>query len=437
MEDAVLRKLFFSQTDQKKRLKWPVNHAGPRPTSRSALQTKLPIACQIERSFFTFKSVEDRPFDPQLSNMIHKAIQFAGTLIAAVLPLSANAQEALPNDIFEAAAQADPNYALSFSYAFGQNDPTVMTAGPTVKDGSVLVANDARWHIGSISKSFTSTLVMRLVERGLLDLDNPVGTYLSDHKDQIHPDWKAATLRQLLSHTAGLPANAPPRTMRKTYDYAPSQGRQAVLAEMWDRPLEGEAGKFLYSNLGYVLTGFIVEEVLDMSWEEAIQSEIGTPLGLPSLGFGAPTQLDAARGHRTFWGFRRPVSPEDPLSDNPKWMGPAGTIHLSMKDLTRWGHVHLDICTGGKPDYLSHESCQIMQTPVASDYGLGWVLKTSEEEGRVVWHNGSNTMWYAMLLIVPDSNLVLALATNQFKPGPIDKLARDLAKSLIDRRDHE
>ena len=362
--------------------------------------------------------------------MIAKTIKLAGVVIAPLLAAPSDAQTLAPSEAFAAAAQARPNYALSLSYSLGSGEPTVMTAGPTTKAGTVPVANNARWHIGSISKSFTATLVMRLVDRGELDLDAPVEQFLSAYESQIHPDWRAVTLRQLLSHTGGAPANAPRSVMRETRDRPPYEGRRAALAAIWSDPLESSPGKFLYSNVGYVLAGLIIEEVMGVSWEDAILTEIAAPLGLSSLGFGAPTEPDAARGHRSFWGFATPVEPEDPWSDNPRWMGPAGTIHLSMDDLARWGQMHIDACAGRVPNFLSQDSCRTMQTSVASEYGLGWVVQSTQPEGSMIWHNGSNTMWYAILLIVPESELVIAIATNIAAAKPVNELARGLVLSL-------
>ena len=376
-----------------------------------------------------------RTFVPTSPVMYLKFVIIVGALLATVFAAPSKAQDMSPSDLFHAAAQANSSYALGASYAFGQDPPVTMTAGPTTKRGSVAVADTARWHIGSISKSFTSTLVMRLVERGELDLDAPVEQYLAAYNDSMHSDWKAISLRQLLSHTAGLPASASRRITNETYEHEPYEGRRAVLSAMWSSPLNGETGNFLYSNIGYVLAGLIVEEVLGVAWEEAILSEVSVPLGLFSLGFGAPRQSDAANGHQSILGFRRTVSPENPASDNPRWMGPAGTIHLSMADLVRWGQMHLAACGGHIQDYLTQASCLTMQTPIASDYGLGWVIQNPDTSGPSVWHNGSNMMWYAMLLIAPEHELVVAVATNVYTHEPIDRLTLELTTALVNSRE--
>lgn len=331
---------------------------------------------------------------------------------------------------FKTAAQAQPQFALGVSYAIGSAEPVVFTSGPTRKGGSTAVAPDAPWHIGSVSKSFTSTLVMRFVERGLLDLDAPISEYLSAYQAQMHDDWKSCTLRQLLSHTSGLAANPPKALTRKTCMADSEIGRRTVLAAVWGHPKAAQAGQFLYSNLGYMLAGFVCEVAAQSSWEHLILKELAAPLGLQSLGFGAPAQKGAAFGHKSILGFKRPVDPSRPDSDNPQWMGPAGTIHMTLSDLVKWGQFHLQASRGDQTGLLSTQSCHIMQTPMAEAYGLGWVIETTDTQGQSIWHNGSNTMWYTVLRLFPERQIAIAISTNVFAPHRIDAVLNSLASQV-------
>ena len=333
--------------------------------------------------------------------------------------------------VFNQATQSQSKFAVSASYSIEQSNPVVLTSGPTFKGGNIAVANDARWHIGSISKSFTATLIMRLVERGLLNLDQPVVTYLSDHSAEMHDDWKAATLRQLLSHTAGFLPNPPKLLKTKGMELTALESRLTVLSELWDQPKKLKVGAFKYSNTGYLLAGFVAETITGLSWEELITTEIAKPLGLNSLGFGAPQEPDAPMGHRGLPFFKRPVDPMDIESDLPKWIGPAGTLHLSMSDLAKWGQTHIRAGQGKMQDFLSKESCEIMQTPGAGNYGLGWVIQPSLNMGPVVWHNGSNTMWYALIHVVPERETVVAIATNVVSYFHINSLHKKLSLALM------
>ncbi len=384
------------------------------------------------RSFCKNYSLSDPnrgPFgDPQ--RIIWAAvILVSGCAVAAV-------QGANVEAVFDSVARANPEFAISTSYVMNDDDPVVMTAGPTRKDGSIMVANDARWHLGSIGKSFTATLIMRLVQQGLLDLDAPIATHLPAYRDTMHPDWQAATLRRLLSHTSGIPPNASRLMMLRTWDEAPYAGRRAILSAMWDKPLRRNAGDFRYSNLGYVMAGVIAEEVTQSSWEDLILSEIAAPLGLTSLGFGPPTQAEAPWGHGSLLGLglKRPADPANIRSDNPRWMGPAGTIHLNMAELAKWGQVHIQACQGRLPNFLTQANCQTMQTPVSENYGLGWVIQTAENGERLIWHNGSNTKWYAELAVFPEQEIVVAAATNVFAARRVHGLALGISDRLVDDR---
>lgn len=156
------------------------------------------------------------------------------------------------------------------------------------------------------------------------------------------------------------------------------------------------------------------------------RTHIAEPLGLTTLGFGAPKGASDPRGHRRILGFPKTVQPMGSGADNPAWMGPAGTIHMSLADLVAWGQAHMQACKGFRPEFLSQESCRLMQTPEHENYGLGWVLSQQDAQDPVVWHNGSNTLWYSLLVMIPEQDLVLAASTNVMDAARIDDLARDL-----------
>lgn len=346
-------------------------------------------------------------------------------------PVSAMAQESRFEEAYLEFVHGYPQFAVGASYIVGMDQPVVAVNGPTQSDGFVSVSNTAPWHIGSIGKSITATLVMRLVARGALDLDAPIGRFLPAYRDNMHPDWTSPSLRRLLSHTSGLPVAFPSELAQDIYNHDPKPGRRAALSAMWAEPVVGQVGHFAYSNVGYVLAGLVIEEVTGLSWESAIRMEIAEPLNLTSLGFGAPTEADAPRGHKNFLGLKRSVAPDDPVSDNPRWMGPAGTIHLSLADLAEWGRVHISACKGERPSFLSQSACQEMQTPVSEKYGLGWVILETEEWGHIVSHSGSNTMWHAALYIVPEKDVAVAAASNVHLGEQFEQLARDLTLSVI------
>ncbi|MDA7523798.1 beta-lactamase family protein [Akkermansiaceae bacterium] len=247
-------------------------------------------------------------------------------------------------------------------------------AGTTRIDDTIAVKKDSVWHIGSDAKAMTATLIAILIEKKLLKWETTMSEIFPKLADDFHPNTRKTTITQLLSHTAGLPAN--PEGAQKMLSR-----REVTIRGLAEKPSEG----FLYSNFGYIIAGAVIEKLLDMTWEKAIQQHLFKPLGIKSVGFGPPKGATAIHGH---WKGK-------PMShDNPPMYGPAGGLHLSLSD---WVLFCQDQIKGhhGNGKLLTQNSYQKLHTPIRSNYGLGWGVKL--ENGQVVrlQHDGSNTMWYA------------------------------------------
>ncbi|MCH8530598.1 MAG: beta-lactamase family protein [Saccharospirillum sp.] len=299
-------------------------------------------------------------------------------------------------------------------------------AGERKKGSGVAVTVDDRWHIGSITKSMTATLLAVLVEAGELDWDAPLLPLL-DMAEAAHPDWQGLTLAQVLSHTSGLPANfsmmlnlrsSPEETER------PDARRQAVLRVLEKPPKHSPGTTFVYSNVGYTLAGVVIETLTGQSWEQAMRERLFEPLALGSAGFGPPRsegdELTEPRGHQHLLGFTRAVSE---TADNTAIMGPAGTVHMGLVDLARYGYEHL-AGERGEGTLLNAESYQSLHRPNMENYAYGWVLRDDKPEaGPMLWHNGSNTFWYGLLVLVPEQDAVVAMVFNDGNIGKADPVA--------------
>ena len=141
-----------------------------------------------------------------------------------------------------------------------------------------------QWHLGSDTKAMTAALVAVLVERKQLRWDTTVAEVFPDLAAGFNPEVKGVTVKELLSHHAGLPANL---------NLGQYQGRdasrersRAVRETLGLAPQSSPGSKYQYSNLGYILAGAIVEQLTGRSWEAAMQEEIFTPLRMASAGFG-------------------------------------------------------------------------------------------------------------------------------------------------------
>lgn len=272
------------------------------------------------------------------------------------------------------------------------------------------VTSEDLWHIGSITKSFTALLVGRFVERGDFTWTTTLRELIGDRAGA----YGEVTLTHLLSHRAGLaaaPAPALVGPLMSSIEPVAVQ-RSKLLTEVLKVPPTAAPGvAFLYSNLGYVVVGAVLEERSGKSWEELVRDEVFAPLALASAGHGAPGvsgEVSQPRGHR---GGTVPLEPGLLLADNLPYLGPAGRLHMSVADLARWGQTHL-AGARGRDGLVRVETFARLHTPDAGQsYAMGWVSQTTGGR-RVIWHNGSNTLWFAVVAFDPDADRGVVVVTN-------------------------
>ena len=282
-----------------------------------------------------------------------------------------------------------------------------------IGDETAVAAGDL-WHIGSITKSFTSMLIARHVERGEMAWTSTLGELLTPARAG---KFAPVTLAQLLSHRAGLPANVPPAIMGAVMEGGPTVEvqRQRILdAVLAGEPAAAPGAAFVYSNLGYIIAGAMIEGKTKRSWQELLREEVLAPLKLTSAGMGAPGSADAVsqpRGHRR--GADGVLIPVDPgaQADNPPYLGPAGRLHMSVTDLARWGQEHLRGERGQDGLVKAATFKRLHQVEDGATYAMGWVNRM-QGDTRVIWHNGSNTLWYAMVAFDPAADRGVVIVTN-------------------------
>lgn len=305
--------------------------------------------------------------------------------------------------------------------------------------GVALTAQD-KWHIGSITKSFTATLIARMVERGTLDWDTTIGDVFRD-SSEIDDAWRAVTVEQLLTHTSGA-SNKLKRPLSYLFREHPEGPTRTAAREtlaldsMKTAPVSPPGTAFRYSNAGVLIAGVMAEKLTGVTWEDLIRREIFVPLDLRSGGFGHPEdrehRLEQPRGHRSVLGLT--ISVDD---DPTVVIGPAGSIHLSLGDLLVYANDHLQ-GEAGRGRLLKTETYKKLHTPVLDNYAFGWVLNPHAEwsSGRVIWHNGSNGMWDALLALSPSTNTIIAVVSNDGRralSGDVTEPILEKAAELADR----
>lgn len=284
----------------------------------------------------------------------------------------------------------------------------------------VVALSDDVWHLGSCTKAMTATLAARLVEQKRIAWDSEVGEIFADLPGGVHAGWKGASLERLLAHRGGAPADIEPVLWAELFVATGSpreQRMQLVTALLAAPPAQAPGTQFTYSNAGYALAGAMLERRADEVWENLMRREVFVPLKMDSAGFGAPGKagkLDQPLGHHAPVDGKPPrPQPVGPRADNPAAIGPAGTVHASLADWSRFVAAHLAGASGAT-GYLSEESWRRLHQPLeGQDYALGWGTTEREWAGGTAWtHNGSNTLWYATVWIAPGRGFAVLAVTN-------------------------
>lgn len=260
---------------------------------------------------------------------------------------------------------------------------------------------DTQYKIGSVTKTMTAALVMLARERGDVALDDPVGRFLPEGP------FADATLRSLLSHTAGITAEP----HGSWWERSEGGDRAGLVAAHRDAARVLETGsRHHYSNLGYGVLGEVVAEVAGMPWADALTEQVLAPLGL------ARTTYRAAAPHASGYAVDALTGElvAEPHPDTGA-MAAAGQLWSTAGDLATWLAALVD------PDrsVLSAASLVAMRTPQSatpedrsgSGYGLG--LSTTSGGGRLlVGHGGSMPGFSCGVLVDVDSGTGAMVLTN-------------------------
>jgi D-alanyl-D-alanine carboxypeptidase len=247
-------------------------------------------------------------------------------------------------------------------------------SGTSTPDGDTEPAPDDRTRIGSLTKTMTATIVLQLVEEGLISLDDPISTYVP-----AAPNG-AATLRQLADMTSGIPSYSLDQQWQDRYFGDPFGvfAPQELVDAAAKLPVNGAPGEvWKYSNTNYVLLGMVIEQVLDQPIAEVFDERLFEPLGMAASVYpdGSP-EIDSPHlvGLTT---QRDPNGPAEDATDwNPSFASTAGEVISTLDDLTLWAHA---LFTG--EGILSEETQQlrrdsILSSPPPNDadsgYGIGW-----------------------------------------------------------------
>ncbi|MBX2965361.1 MAG: serine hydrolase [Cyclobacteriaceae bacterium] len=348
--------------------------------------------------------------------MIRKNLLFI-LLIFSINALAQNTVENLDKILTERFSANEPGAAVLVV----QNDKVLLRKGYGIAEMSrkSAVSPDMVFRIGSITKQFTSTAILKLVSEGKISLQDNITTYLPDFKTQ-HP----VTVEQLLNHTSGIKSytSVPERMTtdaKKTKVSVPE-----MLGYIQRYPVDFAPGeKWLYNNSGYFLLGAIIEKVTGKTYNDYITQTFFKPLKMTSsyTDDSKPIARQAAgysKGGDTY-SMADYVHPSIPYS--------AGSFFSSVDDLWKWNQAVF----GNK--VVSAELLEKAWEPAKTSagvesYGYGWQLGKIGDS-KVIGHGGGIDGFLSFELYVPDKQLYVVLLSNNTSANPQD-IAYTLAEEV-------
>ena len=309
--------------------------------------------------------------------------------------------------------------------------------GVTNVEHPLPVDDETVFQIGSITKTFTGTAVMRLVEAGTLDLDEPVRTYLPELSLADEEVARRVTTRHLLTHTGGWEGDyfddlGPGDDALARMVAAVAQLPQVTpLSETWS-----------YNNAGFYIAGRVVEVVSGKGFEGAINELVLEPLGLKMSFFFADDVITHrfAVGH-FIEGNEATVARPWPIG---RAAHPAGGLVCTAKDLLRYARFHMgDGATDDGTRLLSPESMALMRAPHAAatgrdEIGLTWFLHPIGGETSLV-HGGGTNGQVSRLVILPEREFAVVGFANGLPGGGevMGSMVKAALRSYLDLEEPE
>jgi CubicO group peptidase (beta-lactamase class C family) len=294
------------------------------------------------------------------------------------------------------------------------------------------------YSLASISKPITTTGLMVLKQRGLIELDRPIDDYLGDAKLTARVGRAAdATVRRVANHTAGLP-------LHYQFFYTDQPNRPPPFNETirrYGNLITAPGERSQYSNLGYGMLDYVIARIAGQSYAEFMRREVFLPLGMTHA------SVDIGPGLEPFEATRYGADGiRYPFYDFDHRGGSA--IYCSVHDLVRFGMFHLKAHLDDQKAILSDEAIDEMQVNTAAPgepkgYGVGWSINEDERGYRSISHSGGMGGVNTHLLLIPSEQLAIAVLANACSdlpfivaaqiaaavlPGYAERLASELAE---------
>lgn len=289
---------------------------------------------------------------------------------------------------------------------------------------------DTKYRVASITKAFTSVLILRLFEQGKLNLDQTVGTYLPDYKGEARDK---VTIRQLLNHTSGMTNIDRVPSLEYVVKngfplYQMPHTSDEILEKYCSAKLVGEPGKaFDYNNADYIVLGKIIERLYGKTYEQVLREKLLEPLQMRDSGMIHQPNIVANLADTYFYRDDSKTLTND-LPFYTENLYAAGGMYSTADDILKFS----DALFGGK--LLKKETLERMFTSGLDEYGFGvWVYNDYDIGGtkyEIIKRPGSNMGAQSMLFHVLEANATIIILTNTGTTS-LDVFAAEIVKRVV------
>ncbi len=321
---------------------------------------------------------------------------------------------------------------LTLAHKYRQFNGTALVAqdGKVMYKGAFGMANmewsipntpDTKFRHGSITKQFTATLILQLVEKGKIKLDAKIIDYLPDYRKDT---GQKVTIHHLLTHTSGIPSYTSLPNFANEVSRDPYKPDEFV-KKFASGDLEFEPGsKFAYNNSGYILLGAIIEKVTGKTYEQVLKENILDPTGMKNTGYDHHRTILSKRA--TGYDKRPDGYTNAPYLDMSLPYA-AGSMYSTVEDLLLWDQALYT------EKVLSAKSKELMYTPFLEKYAYGWAVedasfKFNDQPVQSIAHGGGINGFATMIARFPKEKYLIVLLDNTGQS--MDPLAEKLARVL-------
>lgn len=364
----------------------------------------------------------------------HRALLASGTVSTLQQQPDADAVQ----ELIHAERRAQKLPGLAAVVVRSDGTPHVYVSGERRIGKGDLITTADRMHLGSLTKAITATLVGALAEKGLMTFETTVGETLPGLSPKMQPAYRKVTVRQLLTHAAGLPTYGTNLALLPLLSLTggPTEQRYAFVQQVLAQPPRFEPGtSFEYSNAGAAVAGAMAERIAGSPYRELVERLVFAPIGARAA-FGNPGLATEAQpwGHRTVLGAVIEVPPAQPLYTTRLAIEPAGGASPSLSDYGRFLQLHLRGLRG-RDGALKARTIQELHG-LGPDTrtlrpGMGW-NRMPRAGGDSHEHRGSNGSCVGFATIQPSRDVAVAVFTNLGGDGLRDIVA-DIALRIAER----